>query len=210
MRYGLITVVAAALAMTAAACSGPAPTPPAAETAAAPAKADPRPREYALIGQPIPAFKAELASGGSITDKDLRGKWTVIDFWGIWCPDCMVDAPHVQALATAIAQDPDLRFVTVHVDRRYGRWASVADYMAEKQLTYAVALDPDKTIRDAFQVKWVPSYLVVDPQGVVRGYRTDLSQEADPEGGVKAFMKQIAEWRRLAAAPAAAPAKAPG
>lgn len=210
MAFGKVIAAAAASLVVLAACSGPTPSSsgaPQAQTAAAEQKADPRPRTYALMGQPIPAFRAELASGGVLTDKDLRGKWTVIDFWGIWCPDCMVDAPHVQALSTAIAQDPDLRFITVHVDRRYGRWSSVAEYMAEKQQTYPVLLDPDKSIRDAFQIKWVPSYLVVDPQGVVRGYRTDLSQDADPEGGVKAFIKQIAELRRLAPAAPAAPAQ---
>jgi thiol-disulfide isomerase/thioredoxin len=180
---------AAALALMA--CSGPTPAPNV-ESATAAAKADPRPKAYALIGQPMPAFRAALSAGGSLTEADLKGKWTIIDFWGIWCPDCMRDSPHVAALYSAVQQDPDLRMVSVHVDRRTGRWADVQSYVTEKQIGYPVMLDPERDLYKKFQLGWAPTYLVVDPAGIVRGFRTDLSQESDPAGGVKTFLRDIA------------------
>jgi thiol-disulfide isomerase/thioredoxin len=141
-----------------------------------------------------------LSAGGTLTEADLKGKWTIIDFWGIWCPDCMVDAPYVAALHAAVQQDPSLRLISVHVDKRTGRWPDVQAYVTEKQVGYPVLLDPDRELYKKFQLAWVPTYLVVDPQGVVRGFRTDLSQERDPEGGVKAFLKAIAAMKAQPAA----------
>lgn len=155
-----------------------------------------RPLSYPLFGQHIPNFSAELVGGGTLTNATLRGKWSVIEFWGIWCPDCMADAPHVEAFSRAVAADPGLQFFTVHVDRRSGRWPSVAAYAQEKKITYPIALDPDRALYRAFQLQWVPTYIVIDPQGVVRGYRTDLSNEASGEGGVKTFVQYIAALRR--------------
>lgn len=199
-------IVATLLAI--AACSPPPAkeaAPPAAEAPAfekAPTDEDGRPLSYPLLGQKMPAFTTERAGGGVFTSEELKGHWTVIEFWGVWCPDCMADAEHVAAFARAAEQDPALRFVTVHVDTRSGRWPSVQAYLSEKGVTYPVLMDPDRAIYKAFQMQWVPTYLVVDPQGVIRGFRTDLSRDPAPEGGVKAFMKQIAELRKAHPSPA--------
>lgn len=212
MRVSFGVAAALAVALLATGCGAP-PTSSSTgsgqglvEAAVAATKSDPRPKSYALLDQPIPAFRAPLATGGSLSEADLKGKWTIVDFWGIWCPDCMRDAPYVAALHAAVQQDPDLRLVSVHVDKRTGRWADVAEYVAEKQIDYPVLLDPDNVMRTAFQVAWVPTYLVVDPQGVVRSFRTDLSVETDSDGGVKRFIQDIARLR--AATPSTPPAKA--
>lgn len=197
MRHLVLAAVAALGLVSfgaAAQTSAPAAPQPALQKVATDAAG--RPLSYPLVGQRVPAFSAELIGGGTLTNATLRGKWTVIEFWGIWCPDCIVDAPHVEAFSRAVAADPGLQFFTVHVDRRSGRWPSVAAYAKEKGITYPIALDPDRTLYRAFQLQWVPTYIVIDPQGVVRGYRTDLSNDASGEGGVKAFVQDIAALRR--------------
>ena len=191
----LMALMLGVLVMSAACSPAPAPTEGAKADAQTAAAADKRPKSYALMGQSIPPFRATLSAGGSLTEADLKGKWTVVDFWGIWCPDCMRDADHVAALHRAIQQDPELRLVSVHVDKRTGAYASVQDYVTQKQIAYPVLLDPDKSLYVAFQITWVPSYLVIDPNGVVRGFRTDLSTETDPQGGVKKFIQDIAALR---------------
>jgi peroxiredoxin len=197
--------------LVALALAGCSPALPTAQTTTAPVAASPdalakeaqndaaRKKAEALIGKPIPPFRLQLAGGGSLSEADLKGKWTIVEFWGIWCPDCMIDAPHVAALATAVQQDPGLRFIGVHVDTRTGRWSSVAEYLQEKGLTHPNLLDPERTLYKALALGWVPTYLVVDPQGVVRATRRELHRETAPEGGVKALLQTIAALR---AAPA--------
>jgi thiol-disulfide isomerase/thioredoxin len=167
-----------------------------APVAVAPAAApvsDPRPATHALLGQKIPAFSAPGLKGARpLTDKELKGGWNVVLFWGVWCGDCQRDAAHTAALSRAIAAEKGLSFKTIHVDTRTGRFPSIDAYFDYNGARYPTWIDADRTVYKAFQMKWVPTYLVIDPQGVVRGYRTDLGVDTSPEGGVKAFMKEIA------------------
>lgn len=156
-----------------------------------------RPARHALVGQAIPDFTLPLHGGGALSDESLKGKWTVVEFWGVWCGDCQADAEHTKALASAISQDPGLSFTTIHVSAKdpatnFARWGSLEAYIAEKGIAYPIAMDADRTAYKAFQMEWVPTYLVVDPAGIVRGFRTDLNRDPSPEGGVKAFLKEIA------------------
>ena len=107
----------------------------------------------------------------------------------------MADLSHAEALARAIAEDPKLAFVTVHVDQRYGRWKSVEDFTREEGTRYPIALDPHRDVMRLFQVSGTPTYLVIDPSGYIRALHRDLRNSIDPDGGVKALIKEIAAMR---------------
>jgi peroxiredoxin len=200
-----ILFVLAALAL--AACSQAKAPVDAVKTIVAEAKgvdADGRPLAHALVGKPIPDFSLPLNGGGVLSDESLKGKWSVVEFWGVWCGDCQADAEHSKALATAIAQDPSLAFTTVHVNakdpsKNFARWGSLDAYVKDKGIAYPIAIDtPDGAAYRAFQMGWVPTYLVIDPQGIVRGFRTELHRDASPEGGVKTFLQEIAAMKKAA------------
>lgn len=193
-----LTIALSAMALTG--CQAPAAKAPAAPTEASVQKPEenPRPQTYALLGQAAPAFALAKLGGGELNDKSLNGQWTVMYFWGTWCGDCMRDSPHTFALVRAIAQDPSLQFASIHVDARTGKYPSIEAYFAEKGESFPVAIDPGRDAYRAFQIRWVPTYLVIDPQGVIRGFRTDLSVDASPEGGVKAFLQHVADLKARA------------
>lgn len=155
-----------------------------------------RPTSHPLVGRELPSFRLARADGQVLSREDLLGRWTVIAFTGGWCPDCRADATHLAALGAAIDQDSDLDIVAVHVDARYGPFQSAADFFAQAGIQIPVAVDADREVYRALLVSWVPSYLVVGLDGVVRGFRTDLSTEPSSEGGVKRFMQDIAAMRR--------------
>lgn len=160
-----------------------------------------RPYGYALLGQPFPELDLPLHGGGRFTTADLIGKWTVIDIWGVWCPDCVADGPYVAALATAIAQDPDLGFISIHTPPSparaadaFGKFGSLDAYFTAKGFSYLTAIDADGATLEPLKVTWRPSYLVVGPDGTVRGYRSDFSAaEGEP---VKDFVRAVAELKR--------------
>ena len=151
---------------------------------------------YAMLGQPAPAFSTPLVSGGMVRNDALRGRWTIIEFWDLWSEDSVADVPYARALSRAAAQDRDLNFITVHVDQRYGPWNSVADFVAEEGADFPIALDPHRDVERAFQVRETPTYIVVDPTGVMRAARGPLRTESNPDGGVKSLIRVIAELIR--------------
>ncbi len=163
--------------------------------------ADGRPYGYALLGRRLPAFNGDLIGGGHFDSTQIE-KWTVIDVWGIWCGDCMADAPYVHALHTAIQQDPDLDFVSIHIpananrlsaEEMFGKFGSVEAYFKAKNYSYPTLVDTDTSLRTALEIGWTPSYLLVSPDGIVRGYRTDMSVAGGEP--VKDFIRDIARVR---------------
>lgn len=166
-----------------------------------PRDADGRPFTYALLGKPLPDFTGKTASGGTFSSANIN-QWTVIDVWGIWCGDCIADGPFVAEVAARIALDDDLDFVSIHtppsaarVDEAYGKFGSVSAYFDAKGYSYPTVLDTDASLRERLEIIWTPSYLLVSPDGVVRGYRTDLSVAGDTP--IDDFFNNIAEVRAV-------------
>ncbi|WP_284359207.1 TlpA family protein disulfide reductase [Candidatus Phycosocius spiralis] len=135
---------------------------------------DPRPRSYDLIGQKAPATDLARLDGGRFTNKDFIGKTTIVQFWGIWCPDCLADVDDVAALNRLIKGDKKLRFIGIHTRGRYGRWGGLEPFFTEKNYRFPVAIDDDSAAYKAWQIKWVPSFVIVGPDGTIRDYTTDL------------------------------------
>ncbi len=139
------------------------------------AEIDPRPRTYDLIDRPAPDFALPRHGGGVARLADYRGRTLILYFGGLWCPDCVRDGPHVDALARRIAQSEGLAFLHVHTRNRFGRWGSIDAYFAEYGYRYPVAFDASKDwARDLYRIAWSPTYLVVDRAGIIRHFRTDL------------------------------------
>ena len=157
-----------------------------------------RPYEYALLAKQLPHFTGTMLDGTEFDSSSLTN-WTVIDVWGLWCGDCLADGPYAAALATAIDQDPDLDFLSIHVpasaartspEEMYKKWGTIDAYFEEKGYSYPVVIDPDTSLRTALQIGWTPSYILVSPDGVVKGYRSEFSAaEGEP---VKDFLKDVA------------------
>lgn len=161
-----------------------------------------RPFHYALLGEKLPDFTAPTADGGTFESATLD-RWTVIDVWGAWCGDCVRDAPYADALQRAIAQDPDLDFLTIHVpasatratpEEMFGKYGSLEAYFGAMGFTLPTVLDMDGSLRETLKIGWTPTYLLISPDRVVRGFRTDLSIDQDQP--VKTFLQNVAEVRR--------------
>lgn len=165
--------------------------------------ADGRPYGYDLLGKPLPDFQGTLSTGEMFASDELD-RWTVIRVWGVWCHDSRNDAPYAAALQTALAQDPGVDFITIHVpqdeahlaaDQMFRKYGSLQRYLKTENLSFPTLTDTDASLRQALEIEWTPSYLVVSPDGIVRGFRTDLSVAGDEP--VKDFVKDIAKLRAM-------------
>lgn len=161
---------------------------------------DGRPFTHENLGTMIAPFAGKTASGDDYSSDALLGNWTVIEVWGLWCHDSMNDAPYAAALSTALNQDPDVDFMSVHTphtkdeaDKAYADYGSVAAYFEEKGYSFLTVVDEDASIRTALNIRWTPSYLLIAPDGTLQAFRTGLADaEGDP---VKDFVRAISEIR---------------
>jgi thiol-disulfide isomerase/thioredoxin len=67
------------------------------------------------VGQPFPVVDLQplLSAESPLTNEDLKGKFTVIHFWGTWCPPCRLEFPEFVELAHQFTDEPNAQIVSV-------------------------------------------------------------------------------------------------
>ena len=71
--------------------------------------------EYPGVGQPLPLLELQPLTGTSdgISIKDIRGKVTLINYWGPWCGFCIQEFPDLIHLWDNFRGNPDFQFLSV-------------------------------------------------------------------------------------------------
>lgn len=95
----------------------------------------------------LPPFQIKLIDGAVLRSKDLVGKVTIIDFWGTWCPPCLVEIPEYNA------------FYKEYRGRGVGLYGLAVDSGSEKEVREAV-----RRLRISYPIA-VPSTTQLDALG---------------------------------------------
>lgn len=159
-----------------------------------------RPYTYEGLGERLPDFIGETTEETTFSSRTLEGRWTVIEVWGIWCHDSRRDAKYAAALSSALAQDPDVDFMSIHTPpnadnthQALRNYASVADWFEEKGWSFLTVVDHNASLRETLKIRWTPTYLLIAPDRTVQGFRTGLADAGDD--AVKGFVQDIARAR---------------
>lgn len=146
-----------------------------------------------FLNKAVPALPATgLAGHDLLKAEDLTtGQVTVVNFWATWCPPCREELPEFSKLATQFPGKP-VSFYSVCIDQEKDLIASVVN---ETQPKPPAAYDEGGAAATAFQVSFLPTTVLVAPDGVIHsahiGYSTSMLEEL--RGNINAL---------LAAAPA--------
>ena len=120
-------------------------------------------------GTEAPDF--EIQNNDSVKDvklSDFRGKYVVLEFWASWCPDCRKDMPEVKALYERYGKK-GVQFIGISFDTDKAAWSN---YIAKNGLSWLhtselVKWKKGTKIDQAYQVQWIPTYYLLDPEGKV-------------------------------------------
>ena len=160
----------------------PAPTPPRAAAAG-----------NAVVRRAAPDFTATTAAGKDIKLSDLKGKVVLVDFWATWCGPCVMEMPHVKALAAKHAKN-DFAILGVSLDHER---AKLDAFIKAQGLTWPQAYDGkgwQNGIARMYGVHSIPMTVIVDREGLIArvGVRGDTMDAvvaellAEKKPGVKA------------------------
>ncbi len=132
-----------------------------------------------LAGRPAPAISLTDLASKEVTLESFRGKPVLINFWATWCAPCREQMPRIQEAHRAFA---DKGLVVLGINS--GETPDVAKkYIEEKQYTFPVFLDRDKSVGNKLSVSSIPVLFLIDKEGTVRlhvvGYSSnfDLKEE---------------------------------
>lgn len=106
-----------------------------------------------------------------LSDVIVKGKYNFIDFWASWCGPCRAAIPSVKKLHQKLGDK--LKIVSISVDKQRKDWEKAMD---EENMPWSQFLVPQtsmKALKDGYFVRYVPSLVVIDPDGNVQFFTSD-------------------------------------
>lgn len=112
---------------------------------------------------------------------ELRGKVVVVNFWATWCPPCRKEMPDLEALYNQFKGQGLVVLAISDEDA-----AKVRPFIAEREVTYPILLDPGRKVNDLFQVDGIPKTFVYNREGKLVAQSIDMRTR-------KQFLEMLAQ-----------------
>ena len=110
-------------------------------------------------------FSATTTDGKEISLDDLKGKTVILNFWATWCPPCRAELP------TLIAFNKELQGTqTVLIGVAVGPSQTpevVEQFIKDEGINYPVILDTTRRISPGYNVRTLPTTIVISPDGKI-------------------------------------------
>jgi peroxiredoxin len=111
-----------------------------------------------------PNFSLEDLNGQKVKLKNLKGKVIFLNFWATWCSPCKEEMPSMETLWQWY-KGKDFLLLGIAVD--YGGVKTVKEYIERQHYTFRVLIDSRSKTLDRYEVKAIPTTLMIDKKGQI-------------------------------------------
>ena len=116
------------------------------------------------LGAMIPKLSDKNPVGETISFAEVKGKYTLIDFWASWCRPCILQIPDLKAAHEAY-RDEGFEILGVSLDTEASKWAEAIEKYALDWPHLSDVLGWQSQHAANFNVTFVPYNLLVDQDG---------------------------------------------
>ncbi len=132
-----------------------------------------------IKGDPkAPNFYLEDLKGKKSELNNFKGKVIFLNFWATWCGPCKEEMPSMETLYQQF-KEKDFVFLSISVD--YEGRKPVKEFIEKKRYTFPVLLDPKCDVLDLYEVKRIPTTIIIDKNRKVIGRATGPINWKSPE-----------------------------
>lgn len=130
-------------------------------------------------GTIAPDFTMSSSDSVSFKLSSLRGSYVLIEFWASWCPDCQKAVPMTKQIYETYAP-MGLVMLGVSFDNDKKQWQA---YIEENGLDWIQHIEEkpwkESEVADEYNIKWIPTYYLIAPDGRVDFATVDVEAMAD-------------------------------
>lgn len=132
---------------------------------------------HSLVGQRLVFFELEPLTGDGqpVSMADLKGKVTLINIWGTWCPPCVEEFPYLAAIHDKFQSRADFQYLSVSYDEipEAELREATSDFLQRMRVDHPTYHDPGAATLNALYMLGVdrafPTTIVLDEEGTIRG-----------------------------------------
>jgi thiol-disulfide isomerase/thioredoxin len=126
-----------------------------------------------------PDFSLKDPQGHTVSLKDFRGKYVLVNFWAIECHPCREEIPSFAKLAKG---HPEIVILSVDVWDAKVTDAQLLDFAKRNGITYTVLRDSQNSLAGAYAVQSIPATFFINPSGSIVGRYNGGIDWQDQEG----------------------------
>ncbi len=139
--------------------------------------------EVLKVGDKAPDFVLEDMEGNKHKLSDYEGEGVFLNFWGTWCKPCVKEMPAMDRQFTEF-EDQGVNVLAVNIAQSDFEVQSFADRF---DLSFPIAIDRSKSVMTAYNIRPLPTTVLVNPEGDIQRIVTGEMSEED----IKGFMEEI-------------------
>lgn len=132
-------------------------------------------------------FEITTRDGEHLALADLRGKVVLLDFWGSWCGPCRAATP---SIARIYRKYVGQSFMLIGIGVGEASKTGWANYIDQHNMPWRHYLDNPPMLNRYFNVHTVPTYILIDGEGIVRDRQTGW-HEAVADAAIRKALKAL-------------------
>ncbi len=126
------------------------------------------------ISREVPDITLWQKDGSTVSLSSLKGRVTVLTFWASWCPHCQKYLEQSQAISNTVSKYANVSYYLVDkTDGTKETETSAEQYLSSHGVSLASLYDNDLAAYNKLGLRRIPTTLVIDENGILRGCMTN-------------------------------------
>jgi thiol-disulfide isomerase/thioredoxin len=100
----------------------------------------------------------------------FKGKWILLDLWGVYCASCIEHMPDVEKLQNKFKDSLEVILVTKNTNLQVQKSAKIAENVRNSKLPF---VNGPNQLAGLFDFSFVPLYIWINPDGVIKFMTND-------------------------------------